>query len=116
MACRSGWYKNKPGYKEIGAWGWDNDRLQSKIKPGLTDDDCTTWLGSMSPSGALFGAWKIYEDETRQQMSQARRFVWMSINNEDVTPYSVTMKCHNQRCCNPRHFEIKPTNRPDKKL
>ena len=37
-----------------------------------------------------------------------------TVNKEDVTPYRVTMQCQNQRCCNPHHFEIKETNRPDK--
>ena len=57
----------------------------------------------MSPSGALMGVYKL----GHQQMTQARRLVWMSINKEDVTPYQVTLKCGNQSCCNPEHFEVK---------
>jgi hypothetical protein len=62
------------------------------------------------------GAFKKDPDtgEFRQQMTQARRLVYMSETNEDVTPYQVTMKCANQVCVNPHHFELLPTNRPEK--
>jgi hypothetical protein len=110
MPCKRGWYKNKPGYKQVGAWGWDNDRLWSKIEASLDIDACWPWQGAMSPTGALFGGFK----NDVQQMTQARRFVYMSETNEDVTPYQVTMKCANQACCNPHHFELKATNRPEK--
>ena len=110
MPAKKGWYKTKPGHKQVGAWAWDNDKLWSKVEVSLDTDECWTWHGSMSPTGALFGGWK----NENQQMMQARRFIWMSENNEDVSPYSVTMKCGNQACCNPHHFELKPTNRPEK--
>jgi hypothetical protein len=118
MPCKQGWYKNKPGNKTIGSWSWDNDKLQSKIRRGKNDNDCTTYLGSMSPTGALFGAWKKNEDsgEYRQQMVQSRRLVFMSETGLDVQPYRVTMKCGNQACLNFNHFELKETNRPDKQL
>jgi len=48
-----------------------------------------------------------------QQMTQVRRLVYMSTTNEDVTPYRVTLTCGNQSCCNPSHFELKETNRPN---
>lgn len=111
MAKPSGWFKTDPDYVEYGIWGFNKRRLLSKIRPGLTENSCTKWIGSMSPSGAIFGAWKHGQT---QQMTQARRLVWMLVNDEDVSPYRVTMTCGNQKCCNPRHFEIKPTNRPDK--
>jgi len=110
MPTKKGWYKQKPGYKEVGAWGWDNDRLWSKIEVSLDIEECWTWHGSMSPSGALLGGWK----NGVQQMTQARRLVWMSETNEDAGPYQVTMRCGNQACCNPHHFQILPTNRPEK--
>jgi len=105
------WYKTQPGYVEYGPWGWDDDRLWSKIKKTDKVSDCWIWQGSMSPSGALMGAWK---NNGKQQMTQARRLVWMSVNQEDVSPYRVTMQCQRQDCLNPHHFEIKETNRPDK--
>jgi hypothetical protein len=98
----------KPGYKQIGAWGWDDDRLWSKIEVSMDTEEC--WLytgGSMSPTGALMGAWKAGV----QQMTQARRLVYMSHTKEDVSPYQVTMKCKRQDCLNPNHFELKPNNR-----
>jgi hypothetical protein len=52
----------------------------------------------------------VYKND-HQQMSQARRILWMSMNKEDVTPYRVTLKCGNQGCLNPEHFEIKKNNR-----
>ena len=97
----------KPGYKEIGAWAWDNDRLWSKIEVSLDPKECWLWTGSMSPTGGLLGAWK----HGIQQMTQARRLVYMSQTNEDVTPYRVTLTCKNQACCNPAHFELKTNNR-----
>lgn len=110
MACKRGWYKNKPGHKQVGVWAWDNDRLWSKIEVSLDINECWPYSGAMSPTGALMGAWK----NDVQQMVQARRLVYMSETGEDVTPYQVTMTCRNQSCCNPSHFELKPTNRPEK--
>jgi hypothetical protein len=101
------WYNTQPGYTTQGPWGWDNDRLWSKIDQTPDVNGCHNWLGAMSPSGALMGVYK----NDHQQMTQARRLVWMSINKEDVSPYSVTLKCGNQSCCNPEHFEIKKNNR-----
>jgi len=113
MPCKKGWYKDKPGYKEVGAWGWNDLLLWSKIEVSLDTEECWTWTGSMSPSGALLGAFKKDPEtgEYRQQMVQARRLLWSSVNNEDVGPYRVTMKCGNQSCCNPEHFLLKPNNR-----
>jgi hypothetical protein len=110
MACKRGWYKKKPGYKQVGVWGWDNDRLWSKIEVSLDINACWPWQGAMSPTGALLGAFK----NDVQQMTQARRLVYMSETNLDVTPYKVTMKCGNQECCNPTHFALSPTNKPEK--
>jgi len=101
------WYKTQQGYREIGSWAWNDNKLWSKIEVSLDTEECWTWHGSMSPSGALLGGWK----NGVQQMSQARRFVWMSQNNEDAAPYQITMKCGNQSCCNPSHFQLKPNNR-----
>mgnify|MGYP000998485595 CR=1 FL=1 len=25
MPAKKGWYKNKPGYREVGVWGWDDE-------------------------------------------------------------------------------------------
>jgi len=108
MAARGPQHHKKPGYKEIGAWGWNDNSLWSKIEVSLDTEAC--WLytgGSMSPTGALMGAWK----NGYPQMTQARRLVFMSQTNEDVTPYRVTMKCHRQDCLNPNHFELKSNNR-----
>ena len=112
------WFKFQPTYVEYGIWGFDLQRLKDKIKPGQTDDDCTTWSGSMSPSGALMGAWKkdLDTDTYKQQMTQGRRLVWAMENKQDPSPYSITLSCANQQCCNPRHFIIKPTNRPDRNI
>ncbi|CAB4134850.1 hypothetical protein UFOVP281_13 [uncultured Caudovirales phage] len=106
------WYKTQPDYVEYGAWGFHENRLKSKIVAGPTEEDCTEWLGSKSPSGALMGAYR----GGLQQMCQSRRLVWMMENKQDVSPYSVTLTCGNQMCCNPKHFKLKPTNRPDRKL
>lgn len=112
MSRNKEWYKTQSDYVEYGAWGFHTTRLKSKIVPGLTEDDCTTWLGSMSPSGALMGAYR----GGAQQMCQSRRLVWMMENSQDVSDYSVTLTCGNQQCNNSRHFKLKPTNRPDRQL
>ena len=116
MPCKRGWYKQKPGYREVGNWGWDSDRLWSKIEVSLDINACWPYHGAMSPSGALFGAFKKDPEtgEFRQQMTQARRLIWSGESNEDVSQYRVTMKCQRQDCLNPNHFEILPTNRPEK--
>lgn len=109
MPAVKGWIKKKPGYRQIGEWGWLDDKLWSKIEKSDNDNDCFVWTGSQHPAGALMGAWK----NDKQQMTQARRLIWMSVNNEDVSAYRVTMTCGNPLCVNERHFELKQTNRPD---
>jgi hypothetical protein len=100
-------YTLKPEYKHIGPWSWNDEILWSKIEVSLDTNECWPWSGAMSPSGAIFGVRK----NGHAQMSQARRLVWMSENNEDVTPYRVTLKCKNQACLNFHHFELKANNR-----
>lgn len=107
MGRQKYWYNTQPGYTTQGPWGWNDHRLHSKIDKRPDENGCHLWTGSMSPSGALLGVWK----NGIQQMSQARRILWMSLNNEDVTPYRVTMKCGNQSCLNPEHFLLKKNNR-----
>jgi hypothetical protein len=97
----------KPEYKHVGVWSWNNDILWSKIEVSLNPDECWLWHGAMSPTGAIFGVRK----NGKPQMTQARRLVWMSENNEDVTPHRITMKCRCQSCLNPNHFELKPNLR-----
>ena len=101
------WYKTQPDFREQGPWGWNEDRLWAKIDLRPDYNGCHNWQGAMSPTGALMGVYK----NDHQQMIQARRLVWMSKNKEDVTPYQVRLKCANQSCCNPEHFEIKKNNR-----
>jgi hypothetical protein len=108
MPARGPQYSKKPGHKEVGSWGFNETRLWSKIDKTPDYNGCHNWQGAMSPSGALMGAWK----SQHQQMVQARRLVWMSTTGEDVTPYSVTLTCGNQSCCNFLHFELKKNNRP----
>jgi hypothetical protein len=107
MPQEIGSYKKKPGYKQVGAWEFDRDRLWSKIdtKPDL--NGCHNANSAWSPSGALMGAWK----NGHQQMTQIRRLVEMDESNEDIQEYQVTLKCGNQRCCNREHFVLKPNKR-----
>jgi hypothetical protein len=109
------YYHKKQGFKQVGVWGWDRDRMWSKINTVPDANGCHNAGSAMSPTGALMGAWKFPEgaslDQARQQMTQMRRLVWMDINNIDATPYQITLKCHNQKCCNPEHFVVKPTNK-----
>ena len=108
------WHATQPGYKQIGAWGWDDHSLWSKIEVSLDTEACWPWTGSMSPSGALMGAWNHSTGQCTPQMTQARRLCFMSQTNEDVSPYQVKMKCRRQDCVNPNHFELKPNNRKPK--
>lgn len=109
------YYMTKPGFKRLGAWGFDRDRLWSKIDTEPDANGCHNWKGAMSPSGALMGAWKFSNDTSengRQQMTQVRRLIWADVNNTDPTPYQVRVTCGNQRCCNYKeHFKLEPTNR-----
>jgi hypothetical protein len=101
------YYHKKPGFKQQGAWGWNNTLLWSKIDTEPDARGCRNWRGAMSPTGALMGAFK----NGHQQMTQARRLVWMDVNDQDVSDYQVKLTCHNQRCCSIEHFELKPTNK-----
>ena len=107
MPQEKGSYRNKPGYKKIGAWEFDRIRLWSKIDTTPDLNGCHNSNSSMSPSGALMGGWK----NSRQQMCQIRRFVQMDITNEDISEVQVSLSCANQRCCNPEHFVLKPNKR-----
>ena len=103
-------WRTNNNYVTVGDWSWDDVLLKSKIQPGPREDDCTIWTGSMSPSGALFGAKK----HGLAQMTQARRLIYTSETKQDVSEYSVTMLCGRQECCNIRHFELKPNRRKSK--
>jgi hypothetical protein len=107
------YFMHKPGFKQIGAWGWDNIRLHSKIDKTPDENGCLNWQGAMSPTGALMGAWKSKDGVMTQQMTQVRRLIMMDVTNEDHSEYQIKLSCGNQRCCNHKeHFELKPTNRP----
>jgi len=105
--AKSAYVHKKPGYKQVGEWGFDRDRLWSKIDLTPDQNGCYNASSAMSPSGALMGAWK----NGRQQMTQIRRLVLMDVMNKDISEYQVTLSCGNQRCCNEKHFVLKPTNR-----
>lgn len=111
MPHLSKWVHTKPGFKQIGAWGYDRDRLWSKIDTTPDANGCHNAKSAMSPTGALMGAWKYTGSEIKQQMTQIRRLALMDITNEDISDHQVTLSCGNQRCCNPAHFKLKPTNR-----
>jgi hypothetical protein len=99
---------NKQGYKQVGAWGFDRDRLWSKIDTEPDANGCHNARSAMSPSGALMGAWK----NGRQQMTQIRRLVLMDVMNKDISEYQIKLTCGNQRCCNYlEHFRLEPNNR-----
>ena len=101
------YYMTKPGFKQVGEWGFDRERLWSKINTTPDLNGCHNWQGAMSPSGALLGAWK----NNRQQMTQARRLVLADTTDKDISEYQVKLSCGNQQCCNPEHFILKPNNR-----
>lgn len=100
-------HKISPKFKHMGVWSWNDELLWSKIEVSLNREECWPWHGARSPTGGIFGVRK----NGHPQMTQARRLVWASENNQDVTPYRVTMKCKNQLCCNPNHFELKANNK-----
>jgi len=95
-------HKISPRYKHIGAWSWNDEILWSKVEVTLDTKECWLWQGAMSPTAALFGARK----NGKPQMTQARRLIWMSENNEDATPHRMTMTCMNHQCVNPSHFKL----------
>jgi len=99
-------YHLKQGHRQQGQWSWNDQRLWSKIKI-IDPEHCYIWTGSMSPGGALFGAYK----QQRSQMTQARRLVWMSVNNQSADDISINTICNNPSCCNPRHFKIDKNRR-----
>jgi len=101
------YYHKKPGFKQQGPWGWNTELMWSKIDRQPDANGCHNAKSAMSPTGALMGAWK----NGQQQMTQIRRLVWMTVNDRDVSEYQVKLTCGNQRCCNPEHFVIKPTNK-----
>jgi hypothetical protein len=106
------YYFKKQGFKRIGPWGFDRDRLWSKIDTEPDANGCHNWRGSMSPSGALMGAWKSRNGTMTQQMTQVRRLIMLDITNEDISEYQVKLTCGNQRCCNYKeHFILKPNNK-----
>jgi hypothetical protein len=109
------WVHTKPGYKQVGVWGFDRDRLWSKVDTTPDANGCHNAKSAMSPSGALMGAWKRKDGVMIQQMTQIRRLVQMDITDKDLNDHQVTLSCRNQRCCNPKHFVLRPTNKPRSK-
>jgi len=109
------YYMNKPGYKQVGEWGFDRLRLWNKIDKEPDENGCLNWNGAMSPTGALMGAWKSHNGEIRQQMTQVRRLVMMDATNTDMSEYQIKLTCGNQSCCNKEHFVLMPSNRPKPK-
>jgi hypothetical protein len=108
MPQQIGSYRNKPGYKKVGAWEFDRDRLWAKIDTKPDQNGCHNAKSAWSPSGALMGAWK----NGVQQMTQIRRLVLMDVTNEDISEHRITLSCGNQRCCNYKeHFVLKPNKR-----
>jgi hypothetical protein len=100
-------HKVNPDWLHQGEWSWNQRKLLSKIVTPADPDACTEWLGAMSPTGALFGARK----NSKPQMSQVRRFVWMAENKQTADHLSITLSCGNQACCNSRHFVLAPNKR-----
>ena len=100
-------YKINPHYRHLGLWSWNTDKMWSKIEVSLDPQECWLWQGAMTPSGAVFGVKKA----GHSQMTQVRRLVVMEQEQRDITPYQVTMKCDNQQCVCPDHFELKPSYR-----
>ena len=111
MPHQGPYFMNKPGFKQVGVWGWDNERLHSKIDKTPDANGCHNSNSAMSPSGALMGAWKNKDGVMKQQMTQVRRLLQMDITNEDISDYQIKLTCANQRCCNPEHFKLMPNNR-----
>lgn len=95
--------------KFIGLWGWSSSNFWSKIEVGM-ELDCWTWRGSMGPQGPLFGGSKLQANgKYKQQMSQARRFLFAEHNGYWLaTRQGVYHTCHNKNCMNPYHLSLEP--------
>lgn len=90
---------NPQDLKTQGAWTWNDRLLWAKVQPGC-EDQCWSWTGSKGPHANLFGGRK----NNHPQMSQAPRFLWMSIHGQDITDLEIRHTCHNRWCCNPNHL------------
>lgn len=110
---KRGWPKGRPRInrtrtQSVGIWSWSRENLLDKIQVGA-EEDCWTWLGSQGPSGNLFGAAK----NSRPQMTQANRVIYMDRTGLDLENQQVRMRCGNKFCCNHNHFDVKPHHRTD---
>ena len=91
--------------KSIGPWTWKDTLLWRKVVK--TDaNSCWAWTGSRGPHANLFGGRK----NNKAQMSQATRFIWMSVHNETVEPLEIRHNCGNRFCCNPHHLYAVPNH------
>jgi hypothetical protein len=94
---------------QVGEWSWNTHHLHKRIQQ-QDDNQCWTWVGSQTPHGNIFGAYK----NGRPQMTQSNRLLYMEQTGEPATAVSVHMACGNRHCSNPSHFEIVVENRPDR--
>lgn len=99
--------------KFYGDWSWSSANFWSKIIKG-DENECWTWTGSTSPYGPLFGGTKLNKQgKFKQQMSQARRFLFAEVNGYWLqTRQAVYHTCHNKHCMSPHHLTLERQRRP----
>jgi hypothetical protein len=97
--------------KFMGGWSWCSHQFNSKIKKPDNPADCWEWLGSLTPTGALYGARKLVGEEYVAQMTQARRISFAEHTGEYPLPgQSIYHSCGNRDCVNPLHMTLdRPT-------
>ena len=96
--------------KFMGGWSWCSAQFNSKIaKPDASG--CMNWLGSLTPTGGLYGARKLVGEEYVPQMTQARRIAWAEHYGEYPLPgQSIYHSCGNRDCVNAEHMTLdRPT-------
>lgn len=94
---------------QAGEWAWNRENLMNKVEfPLLTDPEgCWMWMGSISPSGPIYGARK----NKRPQMTQAARLIYTQETGLDIADKSLYRTCSNPYCVRPDHMELKPNGR-----
>jgi hypothetical protein len=94
---------------QFNEWSWNKENLMSKVEFPLEQDPmgCWMWLGSISPSGPIYGARK----NGQPQMTQAARIIYQQEQGIDISNYGLYKTCNNPYCVRPDHQELKPNSR-----
>lgn len=93
-------------YRLIGDVWIDWDKVQSKIVPGATSNDCTAWTGGRHPQGYPMAGAVDNLTKERKMVTLHRVVVKEQLGRNLVPGEVVVHTCSNMECLNPQHLIV----------